>query len=462
MPEQFDAGGCIVECRGISKRFKMYRNPWHRAAEWATLNRASLHRDFWAVRDVSFELQRGECLGIVGRNGSGKSTLLKLVTGVSVATEGHAEIHGRVLSLIELGAGLNKELTGRQNVFNMARLLNFPPGFAKDRIDAIEAFAEIGDFFDRPTKTYSSGMTVRLTFSIFQSFEPEVLVVDEALSVGDVFFVQKCSRRIQEMLDAGTTMLFVSHSPGAVTNLCSRAILLERGRVTFDGEPEDTIARYHDSLRRGDQPAKPAAPTRAAAARQDASNPPAETDHAAATREHSVLHGTQHRRHGEGGIRIEACRLTNADDQDRTVFGVGDTLRLRMLLRADRAVPAPRAGLRIFDRYGVQVFGQGTMQQGTDVPPLEAGDELLLTFDLTLDVSPGDYTLGVSTSEPSGDGDPQGAIFHDHINGLGPIRVKHPPMTPLPFLGLARLPMSVSCERLHANPGVASHAGASA
>lgn len=452
----------VVRCNDLGKRFKIYGNPWHRVAEWCTLNRATLHRDFWAVRGVSFELRKGECLGVVGRNGSGKSTLLKLVTGVAVATEGTSALRGRVLSLIELGAGLNKDLTGRQNVHNMAQLLNFPPGFAREKMDEIESFADIGVFFDRPVRSYSSGMTVRVTFSMFAAFEPEVLIVDEALSVGDIFFVQKCTKRIHKLLDSGTTMLLVSHDAGAITNLCDRAILLENGRVAFQGEPGDAIARYHAALRkaggkkatdkwvRDDSGDDERFPKREHAA---------DTTHGAALArrivEHDVIGGSDvsNRRHGHGGLVILAASLTDEDGRPVTGYGIGQTLLVRVLVEASEFVESPRAGVFFTNKFGVQVFSQGTAQQRVAVPAMEAGERTVVTFRVTLDLTPGEYTLGLGASEASDDGNPNGALFHDQIEGLGPIRINHPPHEPLPFFGVARLPLTIEAAPAgHAAP----------
>lgn len=443
-------GDWAVRCDGLGKRFKLYNNPWHRIAEWSTLNNLNLHRDFWAVRGVSFGLRKGECLGVVGRNGSGKSTLLKMVTGVSIPTEGAATLSGRVLSLIELGAGLNKDLTGRQNVHNMARLLNFPPGFAKSKMEDIEAFADVGAFFDRPVRSYSSGMTVRVTFSIFAAFEPEVLIVDEALSVGDIFFVQKCTRRIRELLENGTTLLLASHDAGAITNLCDRAILLEQGTVAFQGEPVDAIARYHAALRQGGVQKTPGKWERPEETPEQVQQTATQRGTRLAQRilDANTLDDNeeQERRHGEGGLRIIACQVCDDQERDATILGIGDTLHVRVLVEASQNITSPRVGIRLIDRFGTQVFGQGTLQQQTEMPTLGPGDRLVVSFQVELQLKPGEYTLGLSASEPDPAGDPNGALFHDHINGLGPVRVNHPAHEPLPFFGTARLPMTVSCE----------------
>src|SRR5277367_2261839 len=222
---------------GLGKKFKLFPRPWGRVTEWLTAGRCRRHEDFWALRDVSFSVGRGESLGVIGVNGSGKSTLLKILSGALYPTDGDFRVGGRVLSLLELGTGVNPELTGRQNVVNSSRLLAFPPGYADEKMPEIEAFADLSDgFFDRPVKLYSSGMMVRLAFSMFACFRPDVFVVDEALSVGDVFFQQKCARRLQAMRQAGTTMLFVSHDLMAVEALCYRVLLLHGGEVAHLGD----------------------------------------------------------------------------------------------------------------------------------------------------------------------------------------------------------------------------------
>jgi len=235
----------MVEVAGLGKRFRIYPRPSLRLLEWATLGRAVRHEAFWALRDVSFTVKRGESLGVIGVNGSGKSTLLKILTGAMYPTEGAASVTGRVLSLLELGTGLNLDLTGRQNVVNSGRLLNFPPDDVSARLGQIEAFADLGEFFDRPVRLYSSGMLVRLVFAMFACMDPDVFIVDEALSVGDISFQQKCATRLRQMQQAGTTMLFVSHDLAAVEQLCDRVMVLHGGRVRHLGDKAAGIRVYY-------------------------------------------------------------------------------------------------------------------------------------------------------------------------------------------------------------------------
>ncbi len=237
-----------VRVLNLSKRYKLYSHPWHRAAEWLSLGQVQRHADFWALKDVSFHLERGECLGIIGPNGAGKTTLLKILTRALYPTAGSFEVKGQTVSLLELGTGFNLQLTGTQNIFNSARLLGFSDEYVKGRLEAIVKFAELGDFMDRPIQIYSSGMFVRLAFSLFACLEPDVYIVDEALAVGDASFQKKCMDKINEMRQSGVTILFVSHDLWRVEALCNRAIYLNHGLIQSSGSTDVVIKHYLDDL----------------------------------------------------------------------------------------------------------------------------------------------------------------------------------------------------------------------
>src|SRR5687767_11567853 len=277
-PAERPTSAVMIRAAGLGKRFKIYPHPWGRLTEWLTGGSAVRHEDFWALRDVSFEVGRGESLGVIGVNGSGKSTLLKILSGAMYPTEGTFDVKGRVLSLLVLGTGVNPQLSGRQNVINSARLLAFPPEYVSQKMGDIEAFADLGEFFERPVRLYSSGMMVRLVFSMFACFDPDVFVVDEALSVGDVFFQQKCARRIESLLASGVTMLFVSHDLAAVDTLCDRVMVLHQGRVRFLGDKRAGIATYYELVGSG----RASAPTRAEANREPSGSTPLGSSQAAA------------------------------------------------------------------------------------------------------------------------------------------------------------------------------------
>ena len=297
----------------------------------------------------------------------------------------------------------------------------------------IESFAELGEFFDRPVKLYSSGMMVRLGFSMFACFEPEVFIVDEALSVGDVFFQQKCVRRIEQMLAAGTTMLFVSHDMHLVRRLCNRAILLSHGRVEFEGAPEECVARYYSRV--GNESKETTGPIDGPALRT--SFPRGRDDLLA----HDILRGARSR-HGAGGLRMRAATFQNESGAHTLSLRQMETATIRILLAASEPFPRPSAGLHLFDRLGNLVFAAGTQHVGATLPPLGAQEEQLVTLRLKFSVQPGEYTLslGCSAVPPSG---PDVGVLEDQCEGLGPIAV-HPMSdgTP-PFHGIAQLPMEV-------------------
>lgn len=437
----------VVRAEGLGKKFRIYEKPGDRLWEWVgrkTRRGKPLHSDFWAVRGVSFEVRRGECLGIVGANGSGKSTLLKMIAGALHPSEGRFQVEGRVLSILELGAGLNHALSGRANIVSSATLLGFPASFAKERMDEIEEFAELGEFFDRQVGMYSSGMRVRLAFSMFACFRPEVFIVDEALSVGDVFFQQKCAARIRQMMASGMTMIFVSHDQGAVLSLCTRAIVLSHGKPIFQGAPDEAVMRYLASLSGARSPWG----AKATAAQSPGSSPSAPADLARELIAHDVTAMRRESRHGSGELRIAAARVVDAQGRDALHAKMGDKLTIQVLLEAREAVAAPRAGIRLFDRFNTMVFAAGTYQLGQSLPPMKAGDRVVVAFTLTLDVQPGRYTFGLGAGEPV-EGDINAGAALDRIDRLGPITVEISPTSVRPFYGAARLPMTAAhfaCE----------------
>jgi lipopolysaccharide transport system ATP-binding protein len=238
----------VITVRDLTKTYRLYASRADRVKETFHPFRKAYHRPFHALKGVSFEVKRGETLGIVGRNGSGKSTLLQIICGVLQPTSGSVEVKGRVSALLELGSGFNPEFTGRQNVYLNAAILGLERREIERRLPQIEAFADIGAFIDQPVRTYSSGMYLRLAFAVAVSVDPEILVVDEALAVGDEVFQRKCYSRIHEMRRAGATILFVSHSAPTVVELCNRAVLIDQGELLLDGPPKHVVGRYHKLL----------------------------------------------------------------------------------------------------------------------------------------------------------------------------------------------------------------------
>ena len=425
----------IIHVEGLGKRFKLYGNPWGRSVEWLSFGRARRHDDFWALQDVTFDLQRGRSLGIIGVNGSGKSTLLKILSGAMYATTGKVEVRGRVLSLLELGTGLNPELSGRHNVINSARLLAFPPAYATTRMGQIEQFAELAEFFDRPVRLYSSGMLVRLSFSMFACFDPEIFVIDEALSVGDIFFQQKCVRRIEQMLESGVTMLFVSHDMQLVRRLCDRTILLSHGRIDFDGPPDECVTRYYSRSAAPD--ARPPTPHR----RADVTSLPQGPANGLPS---DILAGARSR-HGPRDLELAGATLQDESGAHTLSVRQMQSITIHVRVRAQAHVSRPSAGLHLFDRLGNLVFAAGTAQHRREFPPMRPGEERTVTFRLTLCVQPGEYTLSLGCAQvPESGGDV--GVVQDQYEGIGPIAV-HAADGQMPrFYGIAQLPMEISVE----------------
>src|SRR5215813_10660906 len=234
----------IVRAEKISKCFRIYRHPFDHLKELLCFGKRRYHEPFWAVKEIDLSIERGCCLGVIGENGSGKSTLLRMIAVVIRPTSGTVSVGGRVSALLELGAGFNPQFTGRENIYLYASILGFTDAQTRDRIPLIEKFAEIGEFVDRPVKTYSSGMFVRLAFAVAIHMDPDILIVDEALSVGDFFFQQRCIRRIQQLKREGVTILFVSHDLGTVRSLADKTIWMDHGQVHMEGKTDDVASKY--------------------------------------------------------------------------------------------------------------------------------------------------------------------------------------------------------------------------
>jgi len=417
----------IVRVRDLGKKFRIYPSRYGRLTEWLTLGRAVRHQDFWALRDVSFEIRRGESLGIIGVNGSGKSTLLKILSGAMYPTVGSFDVSGRVLSLLELGTGLNQELTGRQNVTNSASLLGFPADYASQRMSQIEAFAELGDFFDRPVRLYSSGMLVRLSFSMFACFDPEIFIVDEALSVGDVFFQQKCARRIQQMREGGTTMLFVSHDLAAVEALCDRVLLLHGGRVRHDGDKKTGIRLYYAVGGAGPRSIIPTVPTDVpdtATPTTIPTNPSASIVSVAPNlgiptfapiSKDALPWQTPDVRDGfgDGSAEIDGICFRREGERHDSVAVQGEWIEIFMRARAAKDVGPCNVGLGIYDRHNRLLFACTWINSDLLPIHLKAGERIIARFCIKLDLEPGEYLASLAVSEAlRDDRSPTGWDYH--------------------------------------------------
>jgi lipopolysaccharide transport system ATP-binding protein len=379
--------GILIEAEGVSKVYALYDKPIHRLVE-ALWPRVRRHRDFHALKKVSFTLKRGENIGIIGKNGSGKSTLLKILTGVLEPSEGRADVRGRVSALLELGAGFNPELTGRENVYFNGMI----HGRSKEEVDAtLEAvleFADIGGFIDQPVKTYSSGMFARLAFAVAVSDEPDILIVDEALSVGDIAFQYKCFKRMQEMQERGVTILYVTHSMQQVLDHCDRAILLEYGEVVADSyDTQGVVAEYEKRMR--NVPAKPAGE------RSRAQTFDADSLDLGANRELGEKRFGSHRAVIH---RVTAAHDRNATEDDPLLHS-GRELYLQFEIYAFERIPEVVLGVSVRSRESADIWGDNNLDAGVPLVLEEGLNRIIYRF--ALNINEGAYLLfcGLATFE---------------------------------------------------------------
>jgi lipopolysaccharide transport system ATP-binding protein len=350
------------------KTFWFYRRPLDRVTSWLSRGRFGRPTPFHALREVSLTLHAGESLGIIGVNGAGKSTLLKIVTGTMEPTAGTARVDGRLASLLELGTGFHPLFTGRQNIRYNARFIGLTDAEIEERLPAIEAFSELGDFLDRPLRTYSTGMQVRLAFSVAANVAPDVLVVDEVLAVGDAYFQQKCLQRIRKFRDDGVSILFVSHDPGAMKTLCERAILLHEGAIADEGEPTRVLARYNALI-----------------ARKTAES------HYFAIEERG--RGPVASRSGSFAAIIAEVELLDGDGRPTRAVIAGSSVVVRVRVLFLEPIVDPTVGILLRDRLGNDVYGTNTFHQRVETGQWAPGDWLEVRFAFDATLGPGEYSV---------------------------------------------------------------------
>ena len=352
----------------LGKAYFGFRSELRRFARWFGFA-VSPDTEHWAVRHVSFQVDAGEALAIVGQNGAGKSTILKMMVGTTRQTEGSIVIQGRVAALLELGLGFNPELTGRENAKHAAGLMGLSRTQIAELLPDIEAFAEIGEYFDEPIRTYSSGMQMRLAFSVATAFRPDVLIVDEALAVGDAYFVHKCFQRIRQFREAGTTLVLVSHDPGAVQALCDRAILLDGGRLVMDGLPQHVIDYYNALI--------------------------AEKENRTVTTTR-LADGFVATKSGSGEATIDSVALLDADGKLVEYVAVGQTVTLRAEVHVHDSIDRLIFGYMIRDRLGQPVFGTNTHYTGQPCTMVRAGDRIEYLVRFPANLGAGTYSVSVA------------------------------------------------------------------
>jgi len=430
-----------LRVEGVSKLYRIYDRPGHRLSEMLTRGYWKRHREFWALRNINFEIEPGTTTGIIGPNGSGKSTLLQIITGTLEPTHGNIWHEGRVAALLELGAGFNPEFTGIENVYMNAALMGFSRKETENLLPEIERFAEIGPFLYQPVKTYSSGMYVRLAFSISISAAPNILIIDEALAVGDAVFQHRCMRRLKQMQESGVTIFFVSHDPGAVRALCSRAILLNAGESVADGKPQDVLNRYQKLIMAREQ------------AYEEAWRPNDNGDEDQAwvleEEKFAPLHYTF--RHGDGSAQVLRVELLDASSRRIEIVETGEPVVVRVWVRFNSDVEVPVCGFLVRNRHGIHLYGTNTELQKLDLGAMQAGEIVEVTFAFNCSLAPDSYSIAVAAHSPD-------AISFDWLDGALFFQV----ISADQMEGVANLNATVATRRLNiksrAPEVIASHA----
>jgi len=414
-----------VRVDSVSKQYRIYDRPADRLKETVTRGRWKAHREFWALKDVSFEVKAGTTTGIIGPNGSGKSTLLQIITGTLEPTHGSVSIEGRVAALLELGAGFNPQFTGIENIFMNASLMGFSKAETEQLLPEIASFAEIGDFIYQPLKTYSSGMYIRLAFAAAIAVAPQILIIDEALAVGDAVFQHRCMRRIKEMQENGTTILFVSHDPSAVRALCNHAILLNQGQKIAEGTPSDVLNRYQKIIM----------------ARQQAyeANLKGAEESLAANDvfERKVTPLSYVYRHGDRSAEVLQVELLDGALRPIELVESGEPVIVRIVYVAHTDLDDVVCGFMIRNRHGIHVYGTNTELQEVPFQTVKRGELTEVTFEFNCWLAPEMFSLCVAVHSSS-------AVSFDWLDGCLFFRV----MSAVKMEGVANLNATASTKRL--------------
>ncbi|QWD66540.1 ABC transporter ATP-binding protein [Polynucleobacter sp. MWH-Aus1W21] len=359
---------------GLGKAYKQYASRWSRLAEWVTPGHRSRHHLHWVLQDINFTLKPGEAMGIIGINGAGKSTLLKMIAGTIQPTLGEIQVFGKLAALLELGMGFHPDFTGRENALMAGQLLGHTAEEMRQVMPEILEFAEIGEYIDQPVRVYSSGMQMRLAFSVATAFRPDVLVVDEALSVGDAYFQHKSFERIRQYRALGTTLLIVSHDKAAIQSICDRAILINGGHLVHEGKPED-IMNYYNALL------------------ADKGRHEIEFNQTSSGQTQVVS--------GTGEASIQGVRLLDAQGNSVEVIGVGQSVELEVNIQINSDIPELVVGLLIKDRLGQDIFGTNTHHLNQVLYDLRSGENLAIAMTFPANLGVGSYSAAVALHSAS-------------------------------------------------------------
>jgi len=434
-------GSIAIDLRNVAKKYKIYNHPRQRFFEALWRGRRIYHQEFWALQGVTLEIPKGKTVGVIGENGSGKSTLLQVIAGIVQPTGGEVIVDGRISALLELGAGFNPEFTGRENVLMNGGILGFTRKEMEKRLPQIAAFAEIGEFLDQPVRTYSTGMYVRLAFATAIHVDPDILLVDEALAVGDAIFQHRCIQKIKEFQAAGKTIVFVSHDVSAVKSVCDIGVFLRHGQVVKVSDPEDVVNLYlayvaeREASRSGQPYRQSAEPglvlSESASMAEHVGGPPLfRIDSHFEQRAHLFRHGT-----GEARVR----NVEILDELGRPVapvlFGQSVCIRVHVEFLAD--VPEPILGFLLRDRHGIDLVGINTWAENCPLGRRKAGERLVVDFVISLSIRPGSYSVSPALSR-----DPFLPQYLDWVDNACVFEVM--PADPrIPIYGMVHFPTAI-------------------
>jgi lipopolysaccharide transport system ATP-binding protein len=400
-----------ITVEGLGKAYKQYPTRWSRLKEWLLWGLRPFHRKKWVLKDISFLVSPGEAVGIIGINGAGKSTLLKLITGTAQPTTGSVQMTGRVAALLELGMGFHPDFTGRQNAIMAGQLLGIDQAEMERLLPSVEAFAEIGEYMDQPVRVYSSGMQVRLAFSVATAIRPDILIVDEALSVGDQYFQHKSFDRIRDFRKKGTTLLIVSHDKLAIQSVCDRALLLSEGEVVMQGLPE-VVMDYYNALLAGHQNV--------------------------VIRQETLANGQVQTESGSGEVTLEVIRLEDDANRALDVVAVGQRVTLKIAIVCHELLEDLVIGYMIKDRLGQPVFGTNTHHLRENRLMVEKGRQMQFHFGFDANLGPGSYSVTVA-AHAGGTHVGHNYVWRDHALVFSVINVDK-----ADFVGSAFIPPELS------------------
>jgi len=396
--EQNDADDKIViSALNIGKCFRIFNRPQDVLKQFLLKDRKRYYKEYWALKKVSFDVKRGETIGIIGRNGSGKSTLLQILAGILKPTEGEVKINGRIAALLELGSGFNPEFTGRENIYLNGSIYGMSREDMEIRIESILDFADIGEFIDQPVKTYSSGMFVRLAFAISTNIDADIVIIDEALAVGDEKFQRKCYNYLDELRSKGTSILFVSHSTAIVEKICTKALLLEAGQLVAIGKPKEVIDQYHIRLYFDEQQYLTCLNRSSDSQVSTVLNNALDTIEDRAVVEHpEEIHYLAKK------AEILWIKVLTEENEESYVFSSGSFATIKFCVKFYESIDEVMVGIRLKTVEGIEVYGSSSRYHGKNIHDVKSGECFVFSFDMPLNLCSNPYFLSVAVARSKG------------------------------------------------------------